>query len=129
MAKLSKTSKNRLLTCSLNIQMLVNSLDDEIQVIEGKRTKVRQAELVKAGLSKTMNSKHLTTEEEPLSKAIDMAPLPLDWDDTKRFYAFGEKVLKKAKELGIGIRWGGDWDGDGDYKDQTFNDLVHFEEL
>ena len=27
----------------------------------------------------------------------------------------------------VRIRWGGDWDGDNDLDDQTFDDLVHFE--
>lgn len=127
MAKLSKTSKNRLSTCHINLQMLVNSLDESILVLEGKRTQARQAELFKHGLTKTMKSKHLTTLEEPLSRAVDLAPEPLNWDDIKGFREFGKRVLAKAKELGIAIRWGGDWDGDGDYTDQTFNDLVHFE--
>jgi peptidoglycan LD-endopeptidase CwlK len=29
--------------------------------------------------------------------------------------------------MGIEIRWGGDWDGDGDLSDHKFNDLPHFE--
>ena len=32
-----------------------------------------------------------------------------------------------AAELGETIRWGGDWDSDGNLGDQTFNDLYHFE--
>lgn len=34
-----------------------------------------------------------------------------------------------ADQIGLTgrIRWGGDWDRDHDVKDQTFNDLVHFE--
>ena len=29
--------------------------------------------------------------------------------------------------MNIKIRWGGDWDSDNIMKDQTFNDLPHFE--
>lgn len=61
------------------------------------------------------------------SMAVDAAPYPIDWHDIPRFYAFGEFVLKKAREMGMVVRWGGDWDMDGDYDDQIFNDLVHFE--
>jgi peptidoglycan L-alanyl-D-glutamate endopeptidase CwlK len=33
-----------------------------------------------------------------------------------------------AAELGYDLRWGGNWDGDGEIiKDQKFNDLPHFE--
>ena len=130
---LSKTSTARLNTCHPDIVRLVLALVEdghEIQVIEGERTLERQKELIKTGASSIknpINGKHVTSEERPLSDAIDMAPLPIDWKDTKRFYAFGEKVMAKAKELNIKIIWGGDWDSDGDYTDQRFNDLVHFE--
>ena len=33
----------------------------------------------------------------------------------------------EAAKQGIEIRTGMDWDGDGDYRDQTFDDLVHVE--
>jgi peptidoglycan L-alanyl-D-glutamate endopeptidase CwlK len=29
--------------------------------------------------------------------------------------------------MGIKIRWGGDWDSDGDINDNRFDDLVHVE--
>jgi hypothetical protein len=29
--------------------------------------------------------------------------------------------------MGIGLRWGGDWDSDKDFSDQNFDDLVHWE--
>jgi hypothetical protein len=29
--------------------------------------------------------------------------------------------------MNIKIRWGGDWDSDNIMKDQTFNDLPHFQ--
>ena len=32
-----------------------------------------------------------------------------------------------AKQMGINIRFGGDWDSDGDTKDNNFDDLVHVE--
>ena len=41
--------------------------------------------------------------------------------------SFAGYVQGVAEQLGIKIRWGGDWDSDFDFKDQTFNDLVHFE--
>ena len=59
-----------------------------------------QAKLVQEGLSKTMNSKHLT------GKAVDLAPFPIDWNNTKQFYYFAGMVLAVAKDMGIKIRWG-----------------------
>ena len=29
--------------------------------------------------------------------------------------------------MGIDLRWGGDWDRDTEVRDNTFDDLVHFE--
>lgn len=44
-----------------------------------------------------------------------------------RFYFMAGLVMRTADILNIKIRWGGDWDGDQDFMDQTFNDLAHFE--
>jgi len=39
-------------------------------------------------------------------------------------------MLATAKKLGINMRWGGNWDVDGEpITDQKFDDLVHFEEV
>ena len=62
--------------------------------------------------------------------AVDAAPClsgKIDWNDAKFFCLFAGVVLSTASQLGIKIRWGGDWDGDFDLKDQSFIDLPHFE--
>ena len=61
------------------------------------------------------------------SRAVDVAPYPIDWNDTERFGRFAGFVLGMAAAMGIPLRWGGDWDRDNDTHDQKFNDLVHFE--
>lgn len=93
----------------------------DCKVISGVRTLDEQKQLVESGDSKTLNSKHLT------GKAIDIAPHPINWEDTVSFYHFSGIIRGMAHELGISVRWGGDWDSDNDLHDQTFNDLVHFE--
>jgi peptidoglycan L-alanyl-D-glutamate endopeptidase CwlK len=101
-----------------------------ITVIEGKRSKERQAELKARGASKTTDSKHCT---EPLATATDVVPSDFKWDKADKFdelrklYYLAGIVKVFASDMGIKVRWGGDWDGDGDFSDQTFNDLVHFE--
>lgn len=47
--------------------------------------------------------------------------------DLARWYYFGGYVCGVADELGIGIRWGGDWNGNRAIDDQSFDDLPHFE--
>ena len=49
------------------------------------------------------------------------------WKERAKFYELAAIVKYEAKKLNVNVRWGGDWDGDGDYTDQTFDDLVHFE--
>lgn len=42
---------------------------------------------------------------------------------------FAGYVMRVADELGIKLRYGGDWDGDKKTADQSFNDLPHYEIL
>lgn len=49
--------------------------------------------------------------------------------DLGRWYYFGGYVCGVADELGIAVRWGGDWDGDREIRDQSFNDLPHVERV
>ncbi len=35
--------------------------------------------------------------------------------------------MYKSGEVSHKVRWGGDWDRDGDFNDETFKDLWHFE--
>ena len=94
-------------------------------IVEGYRGPVRQNKMVEDGLSRLQypNGKH---NQSP-SQAVDAVPYPIDWKDYERFYWFGRYVLGAADTLGLEIRWGGDWDSDMDFKDQTLVDLVHFE--
>jgi hypothetical protein len=41
----------------------------------------------------------------------------------------GGMIRGIAKQLNVKVRWGGDWDSDGDVKDNGFDDLVHVEIL
>lgn len=98
-------------------------------VIYGMRTFTEHQILFEKGLTKTMNSMHLK-QEDGRAWAVDVAPYPIDWQNTKRFYFFAGLVIALADKYlpeGYYIRWGGDWDSDKDLDDQTFMDLVHFE--
>ena len=123
----STRSKSRLMGCHPDLQRLFEEVckTHDCTILEGHRDKKRQDDAFRSGLSKLRfpQSKH---NRYP-SHAVDVIPYPIDFSDVKRIYAFGWFVLETAKKMGIKIRWGGDWDGDGDIKDQKFNDLVHFE--
>lgn len=97
----------------------------DCSILEGHRDKIAQDAAYAAGKSKKRwpESKH---NRQP-SLAVDAAPYPVDWKDPKRFCFFAGYVKATADRLGIGIRWGGDWNSDGHISDETFPDLPHFE--
>lgn len=127
MPKFSKTSEDRLNTCHPDLIQLFNLvvIDFDCSILCGHRGQEEQDKYFKAGISKVSwpQGKHNKTP----SLAVDVAPWPIVWSDIKRFYFFAGYVKAWAESLGIKIRWGGDWDGDFMFDDQTFNDLVHFE--
>ena len=123
MFRFGKKSKERLKGVDARLVSVLNELIKimDVTIIEGVRSSERHEELLKQGLSKVKYSKHME------GKAVDLAPYPIDWDDLERFYYMGGMIRGIGKELGINVRWGGDWDSDGNIRDQSFNDLVHVE--
>lgn len=119
----SQSSRDKLEGVDARLQDLAFRIIGYIdcKILSGVRTEAEQLALVAEGKSRTMNSRHL------VGKALDIAPYPIDWNDTNRFYYFAGIVLGISYEMDIPIRWGGDWDRDNDIHDQTFNDLLHFE--
>ena len=125
--KFGASSLEKLKTCDSKIIFV---MEKAIQIIDfsvicGHRGMKDQNKAFRAGRSKLQwpKSKHNSTP----SKAIDIAPWPINWKDTKRFYYLGGIVMGIAQENNIQLRWGGDWDMDGDTSDNSFNDLAHFE--
>jgi len=95
------------------VKLAISITEQDFTVIEGIRNINRQRELVKAGKSTTMNSRHIT------GHAVDMVPWPVDWNDLERFEVVAEAMKAAAEELDIPIVWGGDW--------KSFYDAPHFE--
>lgn len=134
MNKFSKRSKNRLHECDPRIQYIMYEVIKYIDctILTGHRDEYEQTIRYYNNQSRVKypNSKH---NSKP-SMAIDVAPYPIpqawgedDWRDKVKFYELKAIIMLIAAQKGIELRWGGDWDSDGDYKDQSFNDLVHFE--
>lgn len=79
--------------------------DHPIIVTEGMRTQQRQAELLAAGASRTMRSRHLT------GHAVDLAVLvggEVRWD-WPLYDGLSTAMKRAAQELGVPMEWGGDW--------------------
>jgi len=127
MYNFSDISLDRLKTCDNKLQVLFHHVIKyyDCSIICGHRSEEDQMKAYRSGNTKLVypQSKHNLLP----SRAVDVAPYPIDWNDISRFYHFGGYVLAVADYLKIPIRWGGDWDSDNNFKDQRFNDLVHFE--
>lgn len=87
----------------------------DFMVTEGVRTSARQAELVRAGASLTLNSRHLTGHAVDVAALVDGA-VRWDWPLYPRI-AGAMKVA--AAERGVALVWGGDW--------KRLRDGPHFE--
>lgn len=100
----------------------------DFTVMEGVRTLERQRELYAQGrtapgkiVTWTMKSRHIE------GKAVDLVPYPLDWNDLEKFNKIKDAMFQAAKELDVNLRWGADWDGDGNYREKGEYDSPHFE--
>lgn len=128
---------------------LINQCDKRIQnicvnviqyvdftVLEGHRDEKKQNEMFATKKSKLKwpDSKHNSMP----SLAIDIAPWPIIWPgeierpqsivkDYGRFYYLAGIFKAIAYSLGTPVRWGGDWNNNNDFTDQSFDDLPHFE--
>ena len=133
MPKFSQKSFSQLSTCHIELQTLfyevIRSFD--CSILEGYRNEHDQEKAFIEGNTQLHypNGKH---NNNP-SMAADVAPYPVNFSDIKRYYYFGGYVLGIAQRLKAegkmtySVRWGGDWDRDTQTKDQSFNDLGHFE--
>ena len=95
----------------------------DILIYEGIRSKAQQQQNVKNGKSQTMKSYHL------VGQAFDYVPVDAKgnalWSVGAYTTAKGLQFIKKAKSLGF--TWGGDWDNDGSWKDESFLDAPHMQ--
>ena len=127
MPRFGKKSLKQLETCHANLRKVfvevVKTVD--CSVLEGHRGKDRQDALYKEGKTKVRypHGRH----NEFLSRAADVVPYPIDWEDRERFHLFAGFVLGTAKQMGISLRWGGDWNINWFVDDNKFDDFPHFE--
>lgn len=84
-------------------------------VTEGLRTEARQRQLVAAGASQTMRSRHLTGHAVDLAALVD-GTVRWDWPLYDRLALV---VKRAAVEEEVPIEWGGDW--------PKFRDGPHFQ--
>lgn len=117
--KLSERDLQRLAGVHPDLVAVVESAAEVTEVdfiiTEGLRTKERQEQLVRAGASRTLKSRHLT------GHAVDLAAKVGDevrWD-WPLYHKLADAMKQAAAASGIEIEWGGDW--------KSFPDGPHFQ--
>lgn len=149
MPNYSQSSASALSTCVDSIvDVFVSVIKNyDNKVIQGHRTTNEQKANLAAGKTTTLKSKHLLDPSEAAD--VSPYPIPTDWGSLEealrgfaphdrkkvidifkeraKFYHFAGYVQGQADLMDKPLRWGGDWDGDKDFADQNFDDLVHFE--
>ena len=127
MPSFGKRSQSKLDTCHPDLQKVFNEVVKhfDCSIICGRRDCEEQNNLYHAGKSQLQfpDSKHNTLP----SNAVDAIPYPVDWNDREQFSYFAGFVIGIAASMGIKLRWGGDWDMDGETTDNSFDDLPHIE--
>lgn len=132
--RFSRRSLLNLHTLTLNLQLVLRETLNlnlmDFAVVCGFRDEEEQNKLYIKGLSRVMwpNGKHNSVP----SKAADIYPFvrgKISFDLRHCIYLAG-LVQAVGKKHGVEIRWGGNWDMDGEpITDQDFQDLGHFEEV
>ena len=77
----------------------------DFAVTEGVRTVARQKQLVAAGASKTMESKHINGNAVDLVAYIGTR---ISWE-LNLYDDLADAMAQAARELDVNIRWGGAW--------------------
>lgn len=87
------------------IEVAIRETPVDFMVTEGLRTPARQAALVRAGASRTLNSRHLTGHAVDVAALVDGA-VRWDWPLYPRIAGAIKAV---ARSRGVALVWGGDW--------------------
>ena len=134
--KYGKTSTDRLNTCDPRLIIIAQKALSrglmDLSVLEGIRPKERQNLFYSNKKSKVKwpFSKHNVKVPGDKSKAFNIGPYingKVSYNYCHCCYMAGI-ILSVAGSLKIKLRWGGNWDMDGEpVTDQDFQDLVHFE--
>ena len=129
MPKFGTVSKKNLASAHPDLQKLFNIIIKTIDcsVTEGHRGEELQNKYFNEGNSKVKfpDGRH----NKLPSLAVDVTPYPVDYNDRERQTLFAGYVLGVASQMGLNVRWGGDWNKDFSVADNRFDDFPHFELL
>ena len=142
-------SQSQLVTMHHDLRIIAN---DAIEIFDfsahqGTRTVEEQIRNIRREVSKTLDSRHIPRDEEgnydpnlpcsagdflPYTKGVNAWPQDSDSRKVRqkkahRFYYMQGIFLTIAKSHKIEIIQGVDWDMDGNFFDQSFDDLPHLQ--
>ena len=136
----SQRSLKALASCHTDLQVLgqesIKRSAIDFSIVEGHRSIERQHMLYQAGKSKIDGVKKKGKHNYHPSMAFDVCPYingKHSWRECYLSYLGGAIMavasrLREEKKISHSVRWGGNWDGDGEIiTDQSFIDLPHFE--
>ena len=116
------------------VKRAIEITEQDFVVIEGVRTQARQDELWAQGRTKpgpivtwTKDASSHGIGKDGYGHAVDICPFPVDWNDLSKFDAIYVAMMAAAQELGVRLRYGGDWDMDGKLREKGEMDSPHFE--
>jgi len=121
-------SQRQLETVDPRLKSLCNRVlaHRDISVIQGHRGKTEQEEFFQKGVSKVRwpDSRHNTYP----SLAVDVQPAPYNEKTLREDLSYiAGLFIGIGATMGLDIRWGGDWNENGETADNSFDDLFHFE--
>ena len=135
-------SRSKLETCHPHLvlvaELALKRSPYDITIVHGWRGEEIQNALFASGAStkRWPDSKHNASEDDELerpetvSDALDFAPWvdgKIPWGETHIFACIAGCFFAAAAELGVQLRWGGDWDADGNTKEHKLQDWGHLE--
>lgn len=124
-SEFDKVSAARLAAAHPLLQKVMNEARQscEFRILDSQRGKAAQEKAFRDGNSKAHfgQSPHNWTP----AIAVDAFPAPYNWSNTFAFDNMAKIVMDTAHRLDVPLRWGGDWNMDGNPSDGW--DKPHFE--
>ena len=127
MFRFGKKSRKQLSTCDEKLQKVFNEVIKHVDcsVLEGHRDERTQNKYFSEGKTKVQYP--MGRHNSNPSRAVDVTPYPVDFNDRERQTLFAGFVIGIARSMGIKLRWGGDWNMNFNVEDNRFDDFPHFE--
>jgi peptidoglycan L-alanyl-D-glutamate endopeptidase CwlK len=102
-------------------------IDFGVAWMGGKRTAEEQNQLFKEGYSQCDGYEKLSKHQSGDAIDLNIFVGSKLVENKEMLCVVAGVMFSCATELGIDLRWGGNWDKDGDIRDNKFNDMYHFE--